>query len=68
MTSHSTADFRWVPALLMSFLLACATVTLAPELENQPGPQLVIDDETIVRGLQSRQRFKSAIHRSISDW
>lgn len=36
--------------------------------EGGADPRLVIDDETIVRGLQSRRSFKSAVHKSISDW
>lgn len=36
--------------------------------EGGADPRLVINDETIVRGLQSRRSFKSAVHKSISDW
>jgi hypothetical protein len=36
--------------------------------EPGPNPQLVIDDEIIVRGVQSRQAFKTAVRRSITDW
>jgi hypothetical protein len=43
-------------------------VAFAPPSEDGPNPQLIIDDEIIVRGLQSRHSFKAAIHKSISDW
>ena len=43
-------------------------VTFDPPGENGPNPQLIINDEIILRGVQSRHSFKSAIHKSISDW
>jgi hypothetical protein len=43
-------------------------IAYAPPRAGDPDPRLVIDDETIVRGLQSRRSFKSAVHKSISDW
>jgi len=43
-------------------------VAFTPPGEDGPDPQLIIDDEVIVRGLQSRHSFKAAIHKSISDW
>ena len=43
-------------------------VAFAPPGGDGPDPQLIIDDEIIVRGLQSRHSFKAAIHKSISDW
>jgi hypothetical protein len=43
-------------------------VTFAPPAEDGPNPQLIIDDDIIVRGLQSRHSFKKAAHKSISDW
>jgi hypothetical protein len=43
-------------------------ITLAPASESGTDPRLVINDETIVKGLQSRRSFKAAVHKSISDW
>jgi hypothetical protein len=43
-------------------------ISYAPPSDGDPDPGLVIDDETIVRGLQGRRSFKSAVHKSISDW
>ena len=43
-------------------------VTFAAPREEGPNPQLVIDGEAIVRGNHSRVTFKSAIHRTFSDW
>jgi hypothetical protein len=43
-------------------------VTYAPAGGEGRNPQLVIHDETIVQGLQSRQNFKTAVRRSITDW
>jgi len=43
-------------------------VAFARAGEGGPDPRLVINDEIIVRGLQSRRSFKSAVHKSISDW
>jgi hypothetical protein len=44
------------------------TVTFAPASDDGPNPQLIINDEVIVRGLRSRYSFKSAVHKSISGW
>jgi hypothetical protein len=44
------------------------TVVFEPEDGEGPNPQLVIRDETIVRGLPSRRILKAAVHRSFSDW
>lgn len=43
-------------------------VSFAPPGEDGRNPQLVINDEVIVRGIQSRQNFKASVRRSISDW
>jgi hypothetical protein len=43
-------------------------VTLAPPATDGPNPQLIINDEVVVRGTQSRHSFKAAAHKSISDW
>ena len=43
-------------------------IEFAPAIRDETEPRLVINDETIVRGLQSRRAFKSAVHKSISDW
>lgn len=43
-------------------------ISYASARNGDPDPHLVIDNETIVRGLQSRRSFKSAVHKSISDW
>jgi hypothetical protein len=43
-------------------------IVFAPPAEPGPNPQLVINDEIIVRGVQSRQAFKTAVRRSITDW
>lgn len=44
------------------------TIRFAPPGQAGPNPQLVIDDEIIIRGPQSRHDFKTAIRKSISDW
>jgi hypothetical protein len=31
-------------------------------------PQLLIDDQVVVAGLQSRSAFKAAVRKSFSDW
>jgi len=43
-------------------------LSFSPPGDPGPNPQLVIDDEIIVRGLQSRQAFKTAVRKSITDW
>ena len=43
-------------------------VTFAPADRGGPNPQLVINDETIVRGFPHRDRFKTAIVKSTSHW
>lgn len=43
-------------------------IAFAPPADPGPNPQLVINDEVIVRGMQSRQAFKTAVRRSITDW
>jgi hypothetical protein len=43
-------------------------VTFALPGDGEASPQLVIDGEAIVSGLQSRQRFKAAVRKSITDW
>lgn len=43
-------------------------VTFAPAERGEPNPQLVINDETIVRGFPHRDRFKTAIVKSTSHW
>jgi hypothetical protein len=56
----------------------CASVLadfeLRPVLEfgeaddDEPNPQLVIGDETVVRGLPSRRSLKATIRQRLSDW
>jgi hypothetical protein len=43
-------------------------VAFAPASRDDSDPRLIINAEIIVRGLQSRRSFKSAVHKSISDW
>jgi hypothetical protein len=42
--------------------------TLEPAGGKGPNPQLVVNEETIVRGYQKRQDLKTAIGKSISGW
>jgi hypothetical protein len=44
------------------------SIVFAPPAAPGPNPQLVINDEIVVRGAQSRQAFKTAVRRSITDW
>lgn len=43
-------------------------VTFVSPVGEDPGPELLMGDDTIVRGPVSRQDFKIAIDRCISDW
>ena len=43
-------------------------VTFHPPGEPDPNPQLVIHGEVVVRGSPSRQSFKIALRKSVSDW
>lgn len=43
-------------------------VTYAPPDEKGGSPQLVIDDEVVARGRQSREKLRAAVHHSISGW
>jgi hypothetical protein len=57
-TAHSVfADFELRPL-----------IQLEPPDHAGPNPQLVVRNETIVRGVISRPLFKSAVHKSMSDW
>lgn len=42
--------------------------SLSPPSGGEPSPQLVIDDQVIVSGLQGRAEIKAAVDRSISGW
>jgi hypothetical protein len=56
-----------VRSVLAEFELR-AVVTLGPAAQDGPNPQLGIGEETIVRGMPSRQQLKLAVRKSISDW
>jgi hypothetical protein len=43
-------------------------ISFAPPSKEGRNPQLVINDEAIVRGLLGRQNFKTAVRKSITDW
>lgn len=42
--------------------------TFEPASPEGPNPQLVINDDTVVRGTHSRTSFKTAVRKSISHW
>jgi len=42
--------------------------SLAPPHPGERNPQLIVGEETIVRGLPDRSAFKNAVRRSLSDW
>jgi hypothetical protein len=43
-------------------------VTFDTPIEDEPSPQLVIDDQTVVRGFFGRPQLEAAIHKTISGW
>ena len=43
-------------------------VSLETPDRSGPNPQLIVNDETIVRGLLHRNDFKTAVHKSVSGW
>jgi len=43
-------------------------VAFSPGDPSDPGPQLVIHDEIVVRGIESRRSIEAAIRRSVSGW
>lgn len=43
-------------------------VSFAGPVENEPNPQLVVNDETLVRGPVSRQDLKAALQKTLSHW
>ncbi len=43
-------------------------ITMEPPNETGSHPQLVVRNETIVRGPLIRAHFKAAVHKSLSDW
>jgi hypothetical protein len=54
-------------AVLADFELR-AILAFEPPGDDGPNPQLVINDEVIVRGLQGKRNFKTAVRKTISDW
>jgi|GEM_PF-2875327 len=44
------------------------TITFVSPTGEDPRPELLMDDDTIVRGPVSRQNLKAAVGRRISDW
>jgi hypothetical protein len=54
-------------SILAEFELKPVVTFSASEQEGRH-PQLVIDGETIVRGLQNRSSFRTAVSKSITDW
>lgn len=43
-------------------------VTYVQAVEEDPTPELLIGDETVVRGCQDRKNFKRAVGKRISEW
>jgi hypothetical protein len=43
-------------------------ITFLPPGGDDPTPELLIGDEPVVRGCASRQQFKAAVRRRISEW
>jgi hypothetical protein len=43
-------------------------IAYEPPGEDGPNPQLVINDEVVLRGNPSRQNFKAAVRKSFSGW
>ena len=43
-------------------------ITFLPPADDDPTPELLIEEEPVVRGCVSRQRFKAAVRRRISGW
>lgn len=43
-------------------------ITFLPPNDDDPTPELLIEDEPVVRGCVSRQQFKAAVRRRISEW
>jgi hypothetical protein len=44
------------------------SIAYQPSAGDDPTPELVIGDEPVVRGCVSRQQFKAAVRRRISEW
>jgi hypothetical protein len=43
-------------------------IEYVPSLDSDPAPELVINDDPVVRGNVSRQQFKSAVRKRITEW
>ena len=43
-------------------------VTFDTPLPDEPNPQLIIDDQTVIRGFYGQPQLEAAIHKTISGW
>jgi hypothetical protein len=43
-------------------------IRLEPADEKGPNPQLIVREDTIVRGLPDRTQFKNSVQKSLTDW
>jgi hypothetical protein len=56
-TTSIFADFELKPV-----------IRLEPADEKGPNPQLIVREDTIVRGLPDRTQFKNSVQKSLTDW